>query len=166
MHRASGRTMHPWPCEKARTPQGLPIDRPWRVACGTPDATGPREHDAASALRRGQDPPRPSDRSSLGRGVWYPPDATSPREDHAALVLWNGLGLSWPPIDRAWREACGVSHASSKEDTANRNAGKKGHFSEAPDRPDRLASIRDLAPQMLPWRWLAHILHDRPPETS
>ena len=95
---------------------------------------------------------RASDRSSLACGVWYPPDATGPREDLAALVLWNGLGLSWPPIDRAWREACGVSYASSREVKANRNAGKKGHFSEAPDRPDRLASMRDLAPLMLQLR--------------
>ena len=98
--------------------------------------------------------------------MWYPPDATGPREDHAALVLWNGLGLSWPPIDRAWREACGVSDASSREVKANRNAGKKGYFSMAPDRPDRLASIGDLALPKLPWRWLAHILHDRPPGIS
>ena len=181
--------MHPCPCEKVRTPQGLPIDRPWRVACGTPDATGPREHDAASALRRGQDPPGTAiDRP--WRVACGTPDATGPREDHAALVLWSGLGLSGLPIDRPWRVACGtpplmqrapgrtmqpyscgekaqgsrsivpcvwresygVSDASSREDKANRNAGKKGHFSEAPDRPDRLASMRDLAPQMLPWR--------------
>ena len=48
---------------RGQDPSGLPIDRPWRVACGTPspDATGPKEDHAALVLWR-KGPGLPIDR--------------------------------------------------------------------------------------------------------